>query len=249
MESETSPLNLAKKEMWEEVAKSQYGCSFLKYENVFDSLLKRFLSIDSNKTFIEVGASPGRNMVYFNRVFSYQVTGLDYVDNFDESQNNLERSNVKSFSLINQDLFDYKVDYQYDIVFSSGFIEHFDDWERTMDVIQKLVKPGGIVITSCPHYRGFQYIIRKLLSPEVFSYHNLAMMKPSAFKNYYKNKNVEILYCDYFGLFAYWDQNAYKNPFRRFITRVLEKVSSYTKSLNYPNRFFSPHVLCIVKTT
>ncbi len=247
MDSETSPVNLAKKEMWEGVAEKQHGRSFLSYESVFHKLFADILPIDGEKTFIEIGASPGRNMVYFNRVFKYQVTGLDYVDNFDECQQNMAQSKVNTYSLINQDLFEYKPEQQYDVVFSSGFIEHFDDWKKAMDAIQKFVKPGGYVITSCPHYRGFHYIIRKLLTPDIFSYHNLEMMKPSAFKDYYQNKQVEPLYCNYFGLFDYWDQHAYKYPLRRLVTRVLEKISSYCKGVNIPNRFFSPHVLCVVK--
>ena len=43
-----------------------------------DRLLRSVLPVDPTKTFVELGSGPGRWLIYFHRVFGYQVSGCDY---------------------------------------------------------------------------------------------------------------------------------------------------------------------------
>ena len=107
-------------------------------------------------SFIEIGGFPGLNAGYFYKHVCTDVTLLDfYVDR--QVIHRVERDNgipTDSIKAIEADFFQFQADRTYDMVFSLGFIEHFQD---TKDVIARhaaLASPGGQLLIILPNLRG-----------------------------------------------------------------------------------------------
>lgn len=97
---------------------------------------RKFLpKLSSANSFIEIGGFPGVFAAYF---YTKQKTSKVYLLDFyvdEEIVYKFERINDLSEGTINcieSDFFTFKSNEKYDIVFSFGFIEHFED---TKDVI------------------------------------------------------------------------------------------------------------------
>ena len=134
--------NLTDREFWKE-----YWSNYI-YEKVptrseFDKYFTPAMYGGEGKTSIEIGGFPGTMSLYFKRR-GYSPTLLDFyvdpkiIDGLEES-NGFSKGDVE---YIESDFFAFKSEKQYDLVFSIGFIEHFDD---TADVIRRhvdLVKPA-----------------------------------------------------------------------------------------------------------
>lgn len=103
--------------------------------NIFEKIKKRIKI--KNKNFLELGSGLGRLSYLCAKNFANKVT---LVDN-SEKANTLAKKfflkkKIKNFKLIKQNILNLKKNYKYDIVFSSGLIEHFKKKNRFL-IIKK----------------------------------------------------------------------------------------------------------------
>ena len=59
----------------------------------------------------------------------------------------------------------------YDVVASMGVIEHFEDTAEIVRAAARLVKPGGLVLTSLPNLSGWLGSAQKVLDRRVYDVH------------------------------------------------------------------------------
>jgi SAM-dependent methyltransferase len=136
---------------------------------VLDSLLKRILPRDEKRSFIELGSGPGRWLVYFHRTFGYRVAGCDdSPEGCEVARATLAATGIDG-TIVEGDFF--KLTGQYDVVFSGGVIEHFEDPSVPLKAFARLVRPGGFLVTSVPNIGGVNGFYHRVLKPETFSTH------------------------------------------------------------------------------
>jgi 2-polyprenyl-6-hydroxyphenyl methylase/3-demethylubiquinone-9 3-methyltransferase len=136
-----------------------------------DRRLRSVLPVDPTKTFVEIGSGPGRFLIYFHRVFGYQVSGCDYSPaSCTLARENLARAGVPG-TIHQADLFEFQG--QYDVVYSGGVIEHFDSPGTVLEVFARLLRPGGYLVTTVPNLKGLNGLYRRLLKPETFETHRI----------------------------------------------------------------------------
>lgn len=139
-----------------------------------DRLLRSVLPADHTKTFIELGSGPGRWLIYFHKIYGYQVFGCDYsAVSCKLARKNLAEAGVHG-TIIQASFFD--ISDQYDVVFSGGVIEHFENPKATLEIFTRLVSPGGILITVVPNLSGLNGFYRRMLKPETFQSHQVVKL-------------------------------------------------------------------------
>ena len=65
----------------------------------------------------------------------------------------------------------FTLDSIYDIVFSAGVVEHFEDPSVPLAAFVRLVVPGGILITDVPNLIGLNGLYHRVLKSETFRTH------------------------------------------------------------------------------
>jgi SAM-dependent methyltransferase len=213
-----------------------------------DRLLKKYLPVDAGYNFIEFGSSPGNNLLYFAKTFRYKVTGLDYAG-IKVTQDFLNKHNLL-YTLIDEDMFKWKSEDKYDVVFSTGVVEHFDPIDTVFNIHKNACKKDGYVVICIPHMRYFNKFIVDLFKPGLSAIHNLKMMKPQIFRKQFE-EHYDILYCNYYKTSLLdIDPNYDFLGNRKFLKKVhkfLRTVSVALRIDNIPNRFFSPNIVVIAK--
>jgi SAM-dependent methyltransferase len=141
-----------------------------------DRLLRRRLRPSPSTRFLEVGCASGKWLVYFSRVFGYQVTGCDYSEpGCQSARAALEAAGIAG-SVLQQDLF--ALSGQYDVIFSGGLIEHFDRPDTVLAKLVSLLPPsGGTLITMVPNLGGLSGLYHHVLKPETFNTHRLVTLR------------------------------------------------------------------------
>lgn len=155
--------------------------------------------LKGGNSFIEIGGFPGTMATYFYKNGIADVTILDYILNKEvihkvEEMYHIPANTVKS---IEADFFNYHSEKVYDIVFSYGFIEHFEDVKDVIERHVKLVAPNGKLLIVLPNFRGINGWIQKIFDIENLNCHNLKSMEFSLLKNIMNElavKNVRIEY-------------------------------------------------------
>ena len=149
-------------------------------KNVQD-LLRNY--VVPGQSFIEIGCAPGKHLAWCAAVLGAKVSGLDYSPvGFAATQQLFEGLGI-SADLRKEDVFTTSFpDGVFDVVFSNGVIEHFDDPVRIVRKHLELTKPGGWAVISVPNYGGFYARLQRRLDPENLGIHNLNIMSLDALR-------------------------------------------------------------------
>jgi SAM-dependent methyltransferase len=128
---------------------------------------------EGTKRFLEIGCAQSRWLPYFAREWGYVVTGLDYSElGCLQSRVLLAREGVAG-EIFHQDLFcpEPRQLASFDLVFSNGVVEHFEDTGTVLHQMAAYLKPGGLMITLVPNLAGWLGGLQKLVSQEVMAIH------------------------------------------------------------------------------
>jgi 2-polyprenyl-6-hydroxyphenyl methylase/3-demethylubiquinone-9 3-methyltransferase len=135
---------------------------------VLDRMLRARLP-QGPRRFLEVGCGTGRWLIYFQKRFGYAVTGCDYSEvSCEMARRNLAGAGVEG-SVVQGDLF--ALTGAYDVVFSTGLIEHFDEPGKVLAKFRSLLRPGGTLISLVPNLRGLSGLYHRWWKPETFNTH------------------------------------------------------------------------------
>jgi SAM-dependent methyltransferase len=201
--------------------------------------------------FLEIGCAPGRFMAYFAETFAYRVTGLDYSGAIHRVPRLLIDAKVSDFRLIRADFFGFYCSGRFDVVFSAGFVEHFENPIPVFDRHYDLLRPGGLLVVSMPNLRYGQKVLRLLLGQaDTLDYHNLRVMDPEVWIQLARTKGMRILSAGYVETFDFWLPTR-ANSILRTVVRIavyaVKKLLLFLHLDQIPNRFFSPHILLVAK--
>jgi SAM-dependent methyltransferase len=169
-----------------------------RYERCFMELFDRFFKPDPTLRIFEAGCAPGAWLSYFSRHFGYRAFGCDTSPRGVE----LTRENFRlcgvAGTVVLTEFLDAPGDGSFDAVLSLGFIEHFADPGPVLDKHVRLLKPGGILVLEVPNLVGLN---AWLVTKELLSVHNQAVMNRGFFENFGKSRGLETLFLDYIGGF------------------------------------------------
>jgi SAM-dependent methyltransferase len=131
--------------------------------------------------FLEIGCAPGKILAWVAQVLRAEVAGVDYSERGLDSARHLFLGLGIVGDLRCEDIFrtTFK-SASFDIVFSAGVIEHFENPSGIVQQHVRLAKPGGKVIITIPNYGGIWGRVQRYFDPENLAIHNLAIMQPPA---------------------------------------------------------------------
>ncbi len=238
--------NLTDKKFWDDGYKNQL--SFFP-ENIEYPITKKIYEVFDNNFFInksvfEIGCFPGRFLYHFGKL-GFILNGIDQTLYLDSMVSWFKQNNFKLGEFIKDDLFNLKLENKYELVFSSGFIEHFKNFDEVINIHTKLVSKDGYIFITTLNFAGFiqKYLHIFLDSKENFYAHNLKSMDYKKWKNILEKDNFEIIDGGYMGGFDFWIAN--KNIFARIITKLIRIIFCWRFLPN--TRAYSPEIFIIAK--
>lgn len=234
--------------------KINYSSYFL-----WDVLFTRYLNSSINRKVIEIGSAPGGRLIKFHEKFNMIPYGVEYSKHGVKiNRENFKRHNLDAKKIIYADFFskDFQQTYSnfFDIVFSTGFIEHFTNVKKVIYNHLNILKKKGIFIIIIPNLRGVNLALANFFLKESIAKHNLKITNKKVFQNLFDKDKVELLYCDYFGVFNvnlfYTKKRGLKSYILRFmriyINRILNLIFRILfKEKGFDSSFFSPYLIFI----
>ncbi len=207
---------------------------------------KYMMKLTHGSSFIEIGGFPGIFAAYFYKHGIRDVSILDFHLNEDivrqlEQQNALPQNTIHC---IRTDFFNFKTERTYDIVFSSGFAEHFQD---TADVIRRhvnLMSEKGQLLILIPNFLGLNGKIQARFDPDNLAAHNLQSMDTKYLRGLMQNFGFSECSVEYIGKPMLWLEPKPEN--KKHLRKV--KITSYLLKL-FPikGRLLSPFIAIYAK--
>ncbi len=121
--------------------------------DIYPLLKKHCQNYPPESKFIELGCSNGRFGRWFEKEFGFETYGID--------NNPIAIGQVKNGSVQDAKALNFKEN-TFDIVFSRGLIEHFKDPMTILKEAKRILKPGGLMITTIPQMPSLWYFFLKI---------------------------------------------------------------------------------------
>jgi SAM-dependent methyltransferase len=165
---------------------------------VFDTYLPHRAGL----TILEIGGAPGHFLAYFAKRFGYSASAIDYSDiGCEKMRENFDIMNL-DLTIYTRDIFSDLSDLpRFDIVFSTGFIEHFSNLDTVVGKHVELMKKGGILVLGVPNFRGITQFVLKRLTPRLLSMHNLEAMDIRNWESFEREYGLKTIFKAYIGGF------------------------------------------------
>ena len=196
-------------------------------------------------TCFEVGCFPGNFLIYLSRRFGYTVSGIDATPGIESRMpEHLRSHGVTIGKLYSGDFFTFEHEEQYDVVCSFGFIEHFENLDTVIERHIRLVKPGGVLVISCPNFRKVQWLVRRTLEPANLRRHVLETMNLKAWRRVLERNGMEVLEDGYYRTAAFWSGDTRDTWWARRAANLMMRLARRVDlHVNWPNRFTSPYMV------
>lgn len=223
---------------------------------LWEKFIDKYFSCDETKSVVEVGSAPGTHIVKFSKKFGYKAYGIEYTNDGAHLNRAVFRKNgIPEENVIHADFLDpaFQTSYKdfFDIVVSSGFLEHFTNPKEVVQCHLNILKPGGLLLVSIPNFRYINFALKSFFGTEFISTHNLNLMDLDTFRDCFDFNNFEIIECRYIGGFKF-PQPTITKPWKRFIERIMGKLQLVVnvlfrllfKDKGWESRYFSGSLVC-----
>jgi 2-polyprenyl-3-methyl-5-hydroxy-6-metoxy-1,4-benzoquinol methylase len=133
--------------------------------------------------FLEVGFAPGKMLAWVAQRLGAVVTGVDYSPRGVEVAKGLFKALEITADLRCESIFETTLKpSSFDVVYSAGVIEHFEDPRPIVAKHMELLRPGGIALIHVPNYGGLYGSLQGRLDPDNLALHNLRIMSLHALR-------------------------------------------------------------------
>lgn len=156
---------------------------------------------------IEIGCGASAWLPFFAQELGYRVAGIDYSPTgVYLAKKNLEVLDIQG-QIVQGDLFDRRLGLgPFDVVFSSGFIEHFPDQQSVLGRMGEFLRPGGIMVTVVPNMQGLPGWLQSRLNRPVYDQH--LVLDAAALERNHRAAGLEtVVGPAYAGGFDLWNLN------------------------------------------
>ena len=210
----------------------------------FDKVMKKHLQRGAK--LLEIGCAGGKYLIYFNQNFDCDVFGIDYSPvGCKLAEKNLELTKTNG-TVICDDIFKCKEleKESFDVVFSQGFIEHFDQTENVIVKHVDFLKPGGTLIVGLPNMLGVHGYMFRIFNRDLYYTHKL--LTAEMVKECFSNFGIQIKESAYVGSFILESggKPSYIQPFFYLVNKILYLI---LRTLNtfFESQYVSPYIVVI----
>ena len=215
----------------------------------------QFLPATKGLTILEIGGAKGEFLLYFARHFEYKAYSLDY-SRVGNEQTLETFSNARlPVEVFERDLFGDNSDLpKFDIVYSLGLIEHFDDPGSVVEKHLDFLNPGGILLLGVPNYSGIYHVVLHRLAPSIEKTHNLKIMDISEWRIFEQKLRLKTVFSGYICGFEPLNMKKLEvrnllNHILYFFIRVLMVLLSFNFQFlrRFNSKFWSCYLLGIYR--
>jgi hypothetical protein len=209
-----------------------------------DVLFKKYLHrLKDSRNFIEIGGFPGEIAAYFYKNICRDVTILDYyIDK--QIVNKLEDANsisTGSIKYIESDFFEFTVTTKYDIVFSYGFAEHFENTEDVINRHISLLSDKGKLLVVIPNFKGLNGLVQYLFDRETYKVHNIKSMNRIRLRKILNDANLSNIEVKHTPKPMLWLEP--KPNSSKILRSIIKMFSISLKLFPIPSKLLSPYII------
>lgn len=218
---------------------------------LFHQQLEKIVKTNNVQTAIELGGFPGYYSIFLHKYLGVKTTLFDYFIHPDILKKVLNKNGLdeSAIPVIENDVFQYQPEQQYDLVLSCGLIEHFKD---TKDIIERhleFLKPGGTLFITLPNFRSVNGWVQKTFDRDNYDKHYIECMDTKYLESILEELGMKSIKSSYFGRYSVWLENKDQKSglTKAFIKSIWFIGKVVTKLLPFESKLLSPYIVLEAK--
>jgi 2-polyprenyl-3-methyl-5-hydroxy-6-metoxy-1,4-benzoquinol methylase len=129
---------------------------------------------------LEVGCAPGKFLLWCALEKSANVCGVEYAENSHKMTSRLFADADVIADIRKEDFMQTTFEPRtFDVIYSFGVVEHFDDPQPMVQKHFDMLKPSGTAIITLPNFGGGYGWLAKHMDRENYEQHNITIMSES----------------------------------------------------------------------
>ena len=220
----------------------------------FEDIFQKYLRYDATLSCIEIGCILGDFLIFLHKKYGFQIYGVDYSSEICVLKENMKINGVSKYGIFKKNFLSWRTSMRFDVVCSFGFVEHFTNYRKVIERHANLLKKEGLLILTVPNFRYGSALLHMLFRDfsNIRRNHNIEVMNPKILADALTKEGLKILFLNYHGTFGFWLSSGYSGK-RTMISKMflllIWAIQGFFARLrvNAPNRFFSPHIVCVAK--
>ena len=182
-----------------------------------DSCWQEFRNAAGQTTTVcEIGCYPGRYLAYVASKFNLRALGIDLNPDMDTVVGHLKTMGVDNYAVKRGDFLTHEPNEKAGMVFSLGFVEHFENVGEVLDRHLAFLAERGALFVAVPNMRGLIHPYKWLADRANLDVHNLAAMRPSVFREFGERNGLTTHFVKFQGSFP-WSLHQAPNVFQRVL--------------------------------
>jgi 2-polyprenyl-3-methyl-5-hydroxy-6-metoxy-1,4-benzoquinol methylase len=163
--------------IWQPGTRHRLPCGlFMSHLNIQRLLKAR---VKPGMQVLEVGFAPGSMLAWVAKALGAKVAGVDFSETGIKAARNFFETLQIPGDLRCEDIRATTFPPgSFDLVYSQGFIEHFEDPTEMVRRHVLLLKPGGLALITIPNFGGIYGVLLRFSDPASLTIHNLDIMQP-----------------------------------------------------------------------
>ncbi|OFW02715.1 MAG: hypothetical protein A3G20_04555 [Acidobacteria bacterium RIFCSPLOWO2_12_FULL_59_11] len=208
---------------------NSYGNTpFVKYEleNDHFKLLFTYAGKDKINSVIEIGSFPGPFLAALGEC-GFELNGIDFHPKNEIELPDWLRSLGYTVGLFySEDFLVFPFEKNFDLVYSLGFIEHFEDFDKIIRRHASLVKDDKYLFISAPNFKGaIQKWLHYFLDKENLDKHYLPSMDPEVWAEVLRKEGFKVLFSGYYGQIGFWvDRNNKRSLLKSILATAIARL-------------------------
>jgi SAM-dependent methyltransferase len=160
-------------------------------------IFRKVFTPGDRQSVIELGCGNSIWLAYFRKYFDAEVTGLDYTASGCRTATSVLSRYGFDADIIEGDIFSPPEDLKnrFDVVFTNGVVEHFEDTADCLKHCAAFAKPGGKIVTFIPNLKGVIGAAQKRLDKEIYDVH--VPQDVGDLENAHKQAGLKVIDADY----------------------------------------------------
>ena len=218
---------------------------------LFSDILKKLCQKHKIGTALEIGGFPGYFSVFLKKYCNVKPTLMDFFINKDliaklAKTNGIAPENISS---IESDIFTANTTIKYDMVFSCGLIEHFNDTKQIIEYHLPHLKENGVLFITLPNLKSLNGWVQKKFDSANYEKHNIECMDINFLSNILKELGLKNISVSYNGIFSVWLEDKKHKPLwvRAFIKTIWSIGKIISKIFPFDTKLFSPYIILIAQ--
>lgn len=249
--------NWENEELPEAIDPRRKGLSYYADRKFHEFFCATFAQMDTKgMSILEIGCARSQWLPYFAKEFGFKVCGLDYSERGCQQARQILAREAVEGDVVCSDLFcpPPSMLAAFDVVWSLGVVEHFENTAGCLQAMSQFLKPGGVVITNIPNMAGLVGSIQKIVDRKVFDIH--VPLDALSLAAAHHRPTLQVLSCRYF-LLANWGVINMENWKGSMRYRVSVRLRSWISKgfwifedlfpVLKPNRLTSPYINSVAR--